>query len=162
VHVEQAVRVLVPPPDPTADAFVSDLPFLSETNGWGPVERDLSNGETGAGDGNPLTMHGTVYPKGLGTNSPAEVTIWLGGACSAFAADVGIDDEVTQSGSVDFQILGDDRPLASSGVLHSADPATPLTADVSGVQILTLRVTDGGDNKNFDHADWANARLSCG
>jgi hypothetical protein len=162
VHVEQAVHVLVPPPDPTGDAFVSDLPFLTETNGWGPVERDLSNGETAAGDGSPLTMHGTVYPKGLGTNAPAEVTVWLGGGCSTFTADVGIDDEVTQSGSVDFQILGDDRPLVSSGVVRSPDPAKPLTADVSGVQILRLRVTDGGDNKNFDHADWANARLSCG
>jgi hypothetical protein len=161
VHVEQAVRVLVPPPNPAGDAFVSDLAFLTETNGWGPVERDLSNGETSAGDGNPITMHGTVYPKGLGANSPSELTVWLGGACSTFTASVGIDDEVSQSGSVDFQVAGDGRALAASGVVRSTDPVKPLTADVTGVEILTLRVTDGGDNKNFDHADWANAQLSC-
>jgi hypothetical protein len=33
---------------------------------------------------------------------------------------------------------------------------------VTGVRVLTLRVTDGGDGKNFDHADWADARVSCG
>ena len=58
VHVEQAVRVLVPPPNPAGSAAVSDLPFLTETNGWGPVERDQSNGESGGGDGRPLTIRG--------------------------------------------------------------------------------------------------------
>ncbi|UQU67017.1 glycoside hydrolase family 97 catalytic domain-containing protein [Couchioplanes caeruleus] len=163
VHVEEAVRALVPPPNPSGDPAVSDLPFLSESNGYGPVERDRSNGEDAAGDGKPLTIRGTVYPKGLGMHAPGEVTIWTGGACTRFSAVVGIDDEVTQSGSVDFQVLGDDgRPLASSGVRRSADPAAPLTADLTGVRVLTLRATDGGDGKNFDHADWADAVLSCG
>jgi len=162
VHVEQAVAALVPPADPSGNPAVSDLPFLSETNGYGPVERDRSNGEAAGGDGNPLTIRGEVYAKGLGMHAPGEVTIWTGGACSRFSAQVGIDDEVTQSGSVDFQVLGDGRPLAASGVRRSADPAATLTADLTGVRILTLRATDGGDGKNFDHADWADARLSCG
>ena len=162
VHVEQVVRVFVPPPTPAGDAWVSDLPFLTESNGYGPVERDLSNGEQSAGDGNPITLRGTAYPKGLGTHAPAEVTVWLGGACTSFSALAGIDDEVTSSGSAGFEVLGDGRSLASTGVLRSADPARPVTADVTGVRILTLRVTDGGDNKNFDHADWAEARVTCG
>ncbi|AGZ44614.1 glycoside hydrolase family 97 catalytic domain-containing protein [Actinoplanes friuliensis] len=161
VHVEQAVRVLVPPANPAGTAAVSDLPFLTESNGYGPVERDQSNGEADSGDGRPLTLRGTAYAKGLGMHSPGEVTIWLGGACTAFSALVGIDDEVTQSGSADFQVLGDGRALAASGVRRSADPAATLAADVTGVQILTLRATDGGDGKNFDHADWADAKVSC-
>ncbi|MCO1582093.1 NPCBM/NEW2 domain-containing protein [Crossiella sp. SN42] len=31
----------------------------------------------------------------------------------------------------------------------------------TGARTLTLRVTDGGDGRNFDHADWAEARLPC-
>jgi hypothetical protein len=162
VHVEQAARVFLPPPDPTDGAAVSDLPFLTESNGWGSVERDRSNGDLQAGDGNPLTIGGTVFAKGLGMHAAGELTIWLGGACTGFAAQVGIDDEVTGSGSVDFQLVGDDgTALAASGVLRSADGAKPLTADVTGVKVLTLRVTDGGDGKNYDHADWANPRLTC-
>ena len=161
VHVEQAARVLVPPPDPAGTPAVSDLPFLTETNGYGPVERDRSNGEADRGDGRTLTLHGTTYAKGLGMHAPGEVTVWLGGACTGFTAVAGIDDEVTEPGSADFQVLGDGAPLAATGVRRSADPAVPLTADVTGVQVLTLRATDGGDGRNFDHADWADARLGC-
>ncbi|MEV6488566.1 glycoside hydrolase family 97 catalytic domain-containing protein [Actinoplanes sp. NPDC051633] len=162
VHVEQAVHALVPPPDPTGDAFVSDLPFLAESNGFGPIERDRSNGEQSGGDGGTLTIRGQEYAKGLGTHAPAEVRIWLGGACTGFSAVTGVDDEVTQPGSVAFEVVADDgRVLASTGVVRSADPARPVTADVTGVRVLTLRVTDGGDGKNFDHADWAEARISC-
>ena len=38
---------------------------------------------------------------------------------------------------------------------------TALGVDVSGVHTVTLRVTDGGDGKNFDHADWGDARVTC-
>ncbi|MFI5936592.1 glycoside hydrolase family 97 catalytic domain-containing protein [Actinoplanes sp. NPDC051494] len=161
VHVEQAARTLVTPPDPAGTPAVSDLPFLTESNGYGPVERDRSNGEAAAGDGAPLTIRGTGYAKGIGMHAPGEVTVWLGGACTGFSAQVGIDDEVTSAGSADFQVLGDGAPLAASGVRRSADPPYALTADVTGVEILTLRATDGGDGKNFDHADWAAAALSC-
>ena len=49
----------VPPPAPTGTAQVSGLPFLASSNGWGPVERDRSNGDTDEGDGHPLTIAGT-------------------------------------------------------------------------------------------------------
>jgi hypothetical protein len=163
VHVEQAVRVFLPPPDPADGAALSDLPFLTESNGWGSVERDRSNGEISAGDGRPISIGGTTFAKGIGMHAAGDLTVWLGGACTALTAQVGIDDEVTGAGSVEFQVLGDDGALlASSGVVRRGDGARPFTADVTGVRILMLRVTDGGDGKNSDHADWADPRLSCG
>jgi hypothetical protein len=160
VHVEEAVRVFVPPPPLSGTPYVSDLTFVSETNGWGPVERDSSVGESAGGDGNPITIGGAVYEKGLGTHAPAAVQVYLGGRCTTFTADVGLDDETTQPGSVAFRVLADDAAVYDSGVLRPG-PATPVTADVTGARMLTLTVTDGGDGKNFDHADWANARLTC-
>ncbi len=160
VHVEEAVRVFVPPPPLTGTPYVSDLTFVSETNGWGPVERDRSVGESAGGDGNPITIGGVVYEKGLGTHAPAAIQVYLGGRCTTFTAAVGLDDETTQPGSVTFQVLADDTVAYDSGVLRPG-PATPVTADVTGARMLTLAVTDGGDGKNFDHADWADARLSC-
>ena len=35
----------------------------------------------------------------------------------------------------------------------------PVDVDVSGVRILGLRVTDGGDGSGYDHADWAEAGI---
>ena len=57
------MRAVPPAPRPSTHA-VSDLPFLSATNGWGPVERDTSNGEQAAGDGRPITINGVQYAKG--------------------------------------------------------------------------------------------------
>lgn len=161
VHVERAVRVFVPPPAPTGTPYVSDLPFMSQSNGWGPVERDQSNGETDGGDGNPLTIGGVVHAKGIGTHAPSELSVYLGGRCTTFTAAIGLDDETDSPGSVSFQVFGDDRLLHDSGVLRGHGPALPVQVDTTGVRMLSLRVTDGGDGRNFDHADWADARLSC-
>ncbi|WP_053722228.1 NPCBM/NEW2 domain-containing protein [Saccharothrix sp. NRRL B-16348] len=155
------MRAFVPPPAPTGEPYVSDLPFMSESNGWGPVERDRSNGLNAGGDGNPLTIGGVVYEKGVGVHAPSELSVYLGGACRAFTATVGLDDETTSPGSVAFRVFGDDRLLYDSGVLRDGDQAVPITVDIAGVRLLSLRVTDGGDDRNFDHADWADARLVC-
>jgi hypothetical protein len=154
------VRVFVPPPPLTGSPYVSDLTFVGETNGWGPVERDRSVNESAGGDGNPLTIDGVVYEKGLGTHAPSEVQVYLGGRCTEFTAAVGLDDEIMQPGSVTFQVLADGAVVADSGVVRPG-PAVPLAAEVTGARMLTLKVTDGGDNKNFDHADLAMARLAC-
>ncbi|MFI5589590.1 glycoside hydrolase family 97 catalytic domain-containing protein [Amycolatopsis sp. NPDC051758] len=161
VHVEGVTSAFIPPPAPTGTALVSALPFLASSNGWGPVERDQSNGDTAEGDGHPLTIAGTTYAHGLGTNAPSSVTLWLGGACTAFTAITGIDDEVGDPASVAFRVLGDGRLLTETPVLHSADGAVPVRADVTGVRRLTLEVTDGGDDKDSDHGDWADAAVTC-
>jgi alpha-galactosidase len=88
------------------------------------------------------------------------VRLFLGGGCSAFAASVGVDDESGQ-GSVTFEVWGDGTRLLASDVLHHGTPAAPVAVDVTGVQVLDLRVTDGGDGVNFDHADWAAPVITC-
>jgi hypothetical protein len=161
VHVEGATSAFIPPPAPTGTALVSALPFLASSNGWGPVERDQSNGDTAEGDGHPLTIAGTRYAHGLGTNAPSSVTLWLGGACTAFSATTGVDDEVEDPASVAFRVLGDGRLLTETPVLRPKDGAVPVRADVTGIRRLTLEVTDGGDDKDSDHADWADATVTC-
>ncbi|MFD1732215.1 NPCBM/NEW2 domain-containing protein [Deinococcus malanensis] len=63
---------------PTGEPFLSDLPYTSATNGWGPVELDRSNGEQGLGDGRTLTIGSQASSKGLGVHSPSTVTYYLG------------------------------------------------------------------------------------
>lgn len=126
----------------------------------GPIERDRSVNESNGGDGNPLTVGGVVYAKGLGTHAPAAVSVYLGGRCRVFTSLVGLDDETTQPGSVTFQVMVDDEVRHDSGVVRPG-PAVPVSVDTTGARMLTLRVTDGGDGKNFDHADWVDTRLDC-
>ncbi|MFD7025659.1 glycoside hydrolase family 97 catalytic domain-containing protein [Promicromonospora sukumoe] len=158
----------VTPPAPTGSPYVSDLEWTEQSNGYGPVERDRSNGEAAGGDGNPLRIAGVTYAKGIGMHATGSVTAWLGGACTAFTAVVGIDDEVldkpgdTGVGSVRFAVYGDGVLLTETPVLSNDDGGVPLDVDVTGVRRLRLVADEGSDGKNFDHADWGDARVECG
>ncbi|GAA3378768.1 hypothetical protein GCM10020367_59620 [Streptomyces sannanensis] len=155
------VRAHVVTAPPAGTSYLSDRPWLAATNGWGPVERDTSNGESGAGDGRPLTIGGTVFAKGLGAHAQSDVEFYTGGACTTVSAMVGLDDESGTRGSVAFEIWADGRKAASTDVLTNAAPAQALTADVTGARTVRLVITDGGDGIDYDHADWADAKLSC-
>jgi len=145
----------------TTTSYLSDLAYTTTANGWGPVENDRSNGEQGATDGRPITLAGVVYAKGLGTHAASDIRYTMSG-CTTFAASVGVDDEVSTNGSVVFQVFADATKVYDSGVLTGASPTQPVSATVTGATVLRLVVTDGGDNINYDHADWADARLTCG
>ncbi|MEU6002770.1 NPCBM/NEW2 domain-containing protein [Streptomyces sp. NPDC047197] len=152
-------HVVVAPP--AGNSAVSDLPWMSAVNGWGPVEKDTSNGESAAGDGNPLTIGGVVHAKGLGVHAASSVEYYTGASCEKVSAKVGVDDEKDPKGTVTFEIWADGKKAASTGVLTNADAAKSLSADVSGAQIVRLVVTDGSDGRDSDHADWAEPVLSC-
>jgi alpha-galactosidase len=152
-------HVVVAPP--AGGSAMGDLPWMSTVNGWGPVEKNTSNGESAAGDGNPITIGGVVYAKGLGVHAESAVEYYTGGSCERVTARVGVDDEKEPKGTVAFEIWADGKKAASTGVLTNAEPAQSLSADVTGAQVVRLVVTDGGDDRDSDHADWAEPVLSC-
>jgi hypothetical protein len=156
-----------PPPSPIPSITEPTIPltqmqWVSATGGWGPIERDMSNGERAPGDGGVITINGQSFESGLGAHAPSRIEYRLGGRCSAFLADVGIDDEVGNQGSVVFQVWGDGQRLYDSGILRGVDGAAAAYADLSGVGMLELVVTGAGDGIGNDHADWAGARVACG
>ena len=156
------IRYTAVPPPPGGTQYLSDLGYVVVANGWGPAEKDRSNGEAAAGDGRALTLNGTVYGKGLGVHAASEVTYGLAGACSGFTAQVGVDDEVASGGSVVFQVWADGAKLYDSGPMTAATATKAVSVALAGKGQLRLVVTDGGDGPAADHADWADAKLACG
>src|SRR5688572_4943333 len=65
----------------TATRYLSDREWTSASNGWGPVERDRSNGESAGGDGRTLALNGVTYAKGLGVHASSDVRFTLAGNC---------------------------------------------------------------------------------
>ncbi|WP_018618483.1 NPCBM/NEW2 domain-containing protein [Spirosoma luteum] len=153
----------VPTTAPTGSGvYLSDLNWTSANNGYGPVEKDKSNGDLGAGDGRAITLNGQTYAKGLGVHAASSISYNLGGQYTQFTTDMGLDDEMasTSCGNVEFQIFVDGTLVYRSGNMNAATATKSVTLDVSGKQTLMLVVTDGGDGYACDHADWAGARLS--
>jgi glucose/arabinose dehydrogenase len=152
----------IAPPPSSGSTYLSDLTWTSMTNGWGPVEKDMSNGELGAGDGRTITMNGITYTKGLGAHAASDVRYSLAAGCTRFRSDVGVDDEVAAKGTVVFQVYTDGAKLYDSGTMTGSSATKTIDVDVSGKTELQLVVTGSGDGIDSDHADWAAARIDCG
>ncbi len=110
-------------------------------------------------DGHPLKIGQQTFAHGVGTHAAGEFTIDLHGAARRFEARVGVDAEVGELGSVVFVVLADGKEVYRSPVLHGGEAAQPVSVDLAGVKTLVLAVENGGDDINYDHADWADARL---
>ncbi|MGE7386423.1 NPCBM/NEW2 domain-containing protein [Streptomyces sp. NPDC004126] len=155
--------VPTPPPAPTRDSYLSDLAWISAANGWGPVERDASNGRNAAGDGPPISFGGTAYPKGLGVHAPSDIAYHLGGAAVRLTSLVGIDDcsaKQSTAGATRAKVYGDGRLLLTTPVLTAAGGPVAVDLDVRGVRVLRLVVEDANDRTSFDHTSWALARVT--
>lgn len=142
---------------------VGNMTWLASANGWGPAERNESNGEQATSDGGPLTINGTTYANGIGAHADSAVHVYLGRSCPLFTAQVGVDDEVSNSAaSVRFQVYGDGVLLAYSGVKTASQGPTTLSVATGGYSTLELRVTDGRSGGiSYDHADWGAAAVTC-
>ncbi len=132
-----------------SEVNLSSLDLGGVTQGWGGVGKDKSV------DGHPLSIGGKKFRQGVGTHAESRWVIDLKGNASRLTAQVGVDDEVGDLGSVVFDVIGDRKTLWTSGRMTGSDAAKSLDVDLTGVKKLILRVTDGGDNINYDHADWA-------
>ncbi len=133
--------------------YLSDLQSVYNYVGWNILgtNRNIS--------GNPITLNGTTYAKGLGVHAFSGVEFRLGGIASRFQSDIGVDDEVGTNGSVDFQVYADGMKIFDSGVLRGGAPHQTVDLDVTGVNRLTLGVNNADDGTDLDHADWAGVRV---
>jgi alpha-galactosidase len=144
-----------------ASGFVSDQTWTYQANGFGPAERDKSNNGSAGGDGHTLTLNGVTYPKGIGAHAPSSIELRPNGHCTHFSASIGVDDEVGTNGNVDFRVVADGNVIFDSGIMTGATATQNVDVDLTGHNDLRLMVTGGTDTKNSDHADWANAQLTC-
>jgi alpha-galactosidase len=153
------------PPRPSGTQDLSDLTWTYQANGLGPVEKDLSNGFSDAGDGAPISILGTPYAKGLGMAAPSAVIYRLNKKCTGFTATVGVDDSANGQGSVVFQVWTDGEKLFDSGTLtglQGAMPvAMPVSVDLTGKRRLKLLVTNGENGAAWDRASWGNPQVVC-
>jgi alpha-galactosidase len=133
---------------------LSSLDLKQMTTGWSDAKADL--GVTGKA----LAIGGKKYTSGVGTHSASGFRVNLDGRATRFTAQVGVDDGAGKQGTVEFVISGDGKVLWRSGVMSGGQAARPVDVDLTGVKILSLSVTDGGDGASNDHADWADAGIT--
>lgn len=146
---------------PEGELALSQAVFKHSANSLGPVERDRAVGGGEAGDGGPLQIGDKTYAQGLGVAAASIVVVHLGGGCTRFVSDIGLDASAEGKGSVVAQVWADGMKLYESSLITGETPVQAIDVDVTGRQDLVLRVTTAGDSPDFDYFNWADARLSC-
>jgi len=94
---------------PTSIVWLDELGPEYAISGWGETQANKSI------DGNPLTIAGKVYERGLGTHAEGMYRIKLDGKGTRFSAFVGIDDEIkgNEQASVEFIVSARDKITSS-------------------------------------------------
>ncbi|WP_235921416.1 NPCBM/NEW2 domain-containing protein [Lentzea tibetensis] len=162
VSTSYQTEAVVPGAAPVGVKFLSDHSWLRASNGHGPVEIDTTNGEAGARDGGTISIRGQKFTKGLGTHAPAHIEYYAGGDCTQVTATIGIqDNKVNPLSLVTYEVWGDNKKAYDSGPVTGQDAAKQLTADVTGATVVRLIITDGGNGKSYDHANWGDLKITC-
>jgi alpha-galactosidase len=135
--------------------YLNSLDISQIQQGWGEPQKDKSV------DGNPLRIGNQNFKNGVGTHAKSIFKINLAGGTERFLAYAGLDAEngANNKGSVNFEITGDGKTLWKSEVLKPGMAAVKVDISLKGVKQLVLIVNDGGDNIDYDHADWVDAKF---
>jgi alpha-galactosidase len=133
--------------------WLDKLNLSSMECGWGTAQADRSV------EGNALSIAGRKFERGVGTHAISTYQLILNKNGKQFSAIVGLDDEATNKGSVEFFVLGDKKILWQSGIMKKGTAPKIIDIDISNIKKLGLLVTDAGDGIDYDHADWCNAKI---
>lgn len=136
--------------------YLSDEEWTSVKTEWGTPRRNSSikgrvNGEL------------KEFEKGFGIHANGTITYDLSDKdYDNFEALLGVDlgIEAQNNSSIKFEIIGDDKVLATTDVLKHADNMVYINVPVKGVKELVIKATDAGDRNTSDHSVIANPKLT--
>jgi hypothetical protein len=141
--------------------YVSDKPdiIVYKEQSWGAL--GLGTAAYMPGGAAPMVMqiNDKTYAKGLGSHAPGQIIIELRGLYQAFEAEVGLQKQPGDCGSVAFEAYVDDEKVFESPVMRATDAPEPVRLSLTGADELKLVLKDGGDGISCDLGNWADARL---
>ncbi len=107
--------------------------------------------------GDKLMIGGVEYKEGIGTHAWCRMTYPVPDTARAFQALVGLDDDARgcSVALVSFELQDDQgRMLFDTGLVGPATPPKVMYVPLAGQRSVTLVVTEGGNGRDCDHADW--------
>lgn len=141
----------------TKTVWLDELDVSNADQATGIVRNNQSMWQT------PLIIAGDTFKRGVGTHASGILRINLDGKTEHFSTMVGIDDSAPQNelaqASAEFIIIGDNKVLWKSGIMHGGDKALKAEVNTKGIKSLILCIDHCGDGISGDRTDWVNARF---
>ena len=136
------------------EVALSALDLSKIRQGWGAARANQAVTQK------PLSIAGETFANGVGTHARSVILVNLGGGATRFRAVCGVDDNAGKGrGSIQFRVVADGKTLWRSPVMKQGNKGERVDLDVSGVKTLVLLVSEADNGSEFDHADWADARI---
>lgn len=133
---------------------IGDLDLSNVHQGWGHAMKDRSVTNT------QLSINGRTFESGVGTHAISTFRIQLFGRATQFHSFCGVDDNAKSSqASVIFHVYGDGKELWKSQRMTWKQDAVEAAISLKGVRTLNLVVDKAGEGIDYDHGDWADARI---
>ncbi|HEX2973188.1 MAG TPA: NPCBM/NEW2 domain-containing protein, partial [Tepidisphaeraceae bacterium] len=134
---------------------LSSLDLTLMSTGWGKAQANKSI------TGKPLRIGTQEFATGVGSHADSEFHIDLAGRAERFQAMVGVDAAAgNDQALLEFAVYGDGKALWRSGPCKLNEAPRSCDIPLKGINTLTLLATDGGNGVSFDHADWADAKIT--
>lgn len=107
----------------------------------------------------PLQIAGRRYKTGFGTHANSKIQLTLNKKADFFSGACGVDDANQKNGSIVCIIISNGKELFRSEVVKGKTKAVEFRVPVTNVNQIDLVLTDAGDGRDYDHADWVDLKL---
>jgi alpha-galactosidase len=147
------VELKVVPPKPVVKKPVE--PGLTVLANNDPVQLNAKGGK-------PMKIGTKEYTRGLYCHAVSRVVVRLPGPGKTFSAMVGVDANNAPeiNGSVVFSVSVGDKVAFRSDTLRGKTEGVPVNVDLGGATEFILDAGDAGDGIGWDHANWADAKVT--
>ena len=122
--------------------------------GWGGPRADSAPYDE------TLEIAGVPFRSGIGALANSRLEIRADKQFARFTAQVGIDDSTRGTAApVRFEVYGDGKLLAATQPVRFGQPAVPLSADVSGIEVVEIIARQMQTAEGNVVVTWADAAL---
>jgi alpha-galactosidase len=134
--------------------FLDELPIKTFSDGIQSVVANVNQ------KGNPITISGIKYKKGIGLESTSVMAFLLNEKGVRFSAEVGVDDMGNDSIPLRFYVLADRKIIFDTGEMLPGDKPKVVDVSIEGVGRLGLLVLGKGAGYPKNIGSWANASIT--
>ncbi|MGG5173187.1 NPCBM/NEW2 domain-containing protein [Pseudarthrobacter sp. J1738] len=154
------------PEVPHGEVYASETPWLEASTGWGVIGKNVANKDDESSPDVPLTINYTdpatgkqpTYAKGLGVHAVSKITYYLGGKCSKFTSEVGLESGF--AGTIIFKVKADGADKYQSRTYTPGFAPESVSVDLTGVNYVDLVVEPSGSIDGA-HGIWGDAKFMC-
>ncbi|UVJ39608.1 NPCBM/NEW2 domain-containing protein [Arthrobacter sp. CJ23] len=154
------------PEVPHGAVYASETPWVQALNGYGVIGKNVANKDSASSPDKPLAINYTDpatglqpgYAKGLGVHAASRITYYLGGKCSSFTAQVGLESGF--GGNIIFKVDADGVNKYQSRTYTPGFAPESVTVDLSGVAYVDV-IVDPSGSINGAHGVWGDAKFTC-